>query len=631
MKMTGKILFFNENEGKGLIITSQKQKLEFGVIDWEDFDIMPSLGREVSFDVDEKKAINITSLESEAANETKKSEQESNEQEEPPSESAEPLKDEELPPDVVVFPDEDEKETQETPAEEDAEEPSQSDSESTEVEEVAKNAEENVSEDNSKEESQENTSTEKSSQETQNEEKSEEESNAQAQESKEEEELPPDVVVFPDEDEESEEEHFEAEDAINMIEEMAEEEPEPREESITLSLNLATAVGNYFDTIKKHIDRRQSYKKADGRLDYLVVRRFIWTTFNNLSEIDLHIITPKIKMLSDDLKIMGKVYDDYVRKTRHPQLAFAEVFLSCQAEYKKIREGAEKIIEKINLLKSNEKIIGGALRVKKEELDKNIKSEEFDAIKNEFKSLNGAYVDVVHMMAELDERYKHDLELLNSFEEEYRSDFYEIFEIESRKYKKDILDILNAQAYVVDAQLWNQAKSSKSVKAHFKKSAITGELNTKTYLKYYLDTLDESRATDETKKLFELYEYLVSKHKEFVMVMVGSAQDAMEYESEIKRVDKSLDVKSFIDEKAAIKWAMKNSVKVLVVEDVLQKTNAETFLSVYHNNILVRPKIILIGNKPKTNSSAYIISKLLLKNASPRVVSDSVKAILEAK
>lgn len=616
MKMTGKILFFNENEGKGILITSQKQKLEFGVQDWDDFDVMPSLGLEVSFDVEENRALNILSRESESKQSSEEALEENEVEEAAASDNNTSDEEGVLPPDVVVFPDEDE------PA---------SDVVVTENSNVAKDdIESEVLEQNSTGVEDENSDSIATDTQPDDKEKISVDNSQEANHSQKDEELPPDVVVFPDE-EEPQEEHFEADNVIAMIEEMAEEEPVPREESITLSLNLSTAVGNYFDIIKKHIDRRQSYKKVEGRLNYLVTRRFIWTTFNNLSEIDLHIVTPKIKMLSDDLKIMSKVYDDFSNKTRHPQLAFAEVFLSCQAEYTKIREGAEKVIEKLNMLKSNEKIIGGALRVKKEELDKRIKSKEFDALKDEFKSLNGAYVDVVHMMAELDERYKHDLELLKNFEEEYRADFYEIFEVESLKYKKDILEILNAQAYIVDAQLWNEAKNSKSVKAHFKKSAIVGELNTKTYLKYYLDTLDYSRATGDTKKLFELYEHLVAKQKDYIMVVVNSAQDAMEYESCIKNADKSFDVKSFIDEKAAIKWGMKNSVKVLVVEDMLQKTSVENFLNVYHNKILVRPKIILIGNKPKSNSSDYTISKLLLKNASPRVVSDSVKSMLGSK
>lgn len=585
MKLAGKILFFNENEGRGILITASKKKLNFFVQEWDDFDVMPSLGLEVFYDEEHGQATKIISkstYESEAmpSDESLACEDVYEALSEPhPSEQIveehcenqlqqlrEDVIQEVVPDDVVIFPEEKLEEEQALNSFDD---------------------DESVVD------------------------------------------LPEDVVVFPDEEEDEEAEE-EVEEASQIEEIVEEEEIAEREESITLSYSLSTAVANYFNNIKKHIQTRQAYKKVTGRLDYLIARRFIWTTYNNLSEIDLHIVTPKIKMLADDLKIMGRVYDDFNNKAKNPSLAFAEVFLACQAEYNKIREGAEKVQEKLNTLRTNEQMIHTKLRVKKEELDKNIKSDEFELLKHEFKSLNGAYVDVVHMMAELDERYKHDLELLHNFEEEYRSDFYKIFAEETRKYRASLIEILSAQAFIFDAQLWQQAKASKSVKAYFKRSAIVGELNTKTYLKYYLDSLDSTKAGDEAKKLFELYEYLIATHKEYIMVMASDAQDVMEYEGAIKRADKTYHVKSFIDEKAAIKWAINNTVKVLVLEEQLRNTNAGRFLEVYYNNVLVKPKIVLIGNKPKLSEN-LTINKLLMQNSSPKVVAESVKSVLDEK
>ncbi len=581
MKTYGKVLFFNQTDGKGILITSQKEKIEFNVHEWNDFDVMPSTGLLVVFEKKDGMACDIIAKISDVPQEIVASEKE------------------ELISNTPVI-----TETAATYSIPD-------------LSQIADDIDDGSASEQFIEENQESID-----------EVISDDSNQHVQE-------------YPESKDDSEpleptsatgqvEEHFEKRDDIEILENPVDEIP-PREESITVTLNLHMAVANYFKMIDQHINRRISYKKVEGRLNYLVIRRFLWTTFNNLSEIDLHIITPKIKTLSDDLKVMGGVYDDFSRKIRHPHLAYEEVFLSCQAEYLKIREATEKIIQKLNQLRTNEEIIGGILRVKKEELDKNIKSAEFNALKAEMKSLNGNYVDVVHMMAELDARYKHDLMLLHNFEKEYKEDFYDIFAVEAKKHKRDILEILDAQAYIVDAQLWQQAKVSKSVKAHFKKSSIDGELNTKTYLKYYLDTLDATKASEDTKKLFELYDYLVSIQKEYILVITSSFQEAMEYESAIKNVDKSYDVKSFVDEKEAIKWAMKNSVKVLILEDMLQKTNAETFLNIYHNNVLLKPKIVLVGSKPRTNSSAYTISKLLMKNAMPRVVADAVKSVLATK
>lgn len=63
---------------------------------------------------------------------------------------------------------------------------------------------------------------------------------------------------------------------------------------------------------------------------------------------------------------------------------------------------------------------------------------------------------------------------------------------------------MDAQAYLVDNQLWQEAKVSKSLKKYFKDSLINGELNTKTYLKYYLSTLDSDKANQTTKELYDI-------------------------------------------------------------------------------------------------------------------------------
>ena len=561
MNNNGKILFFNANDGKGIIITAKKEKISFSVEDWDDFEVMPSLGLEVCFKYENSLASEIVSLENYV-------------------EVDEIVTTQEVAPEVPV------KEPQEEHRE--PEKPEEVNSSNTSLEENSSDLDKH-------------------------------------------EVLNQETTDFEEVPEEDSKEHFETEKEISELSPNIDidEEIGERESSVTVTLNLSIAVKNYFDVIKNNIDRREAYRKVDGRLNYLLIRRFLWTTFNNLSEIDLHIITPKIKAQSDDLKAMAKIYDDFMTKIKHPPLAYEEVFLSCQAEYMKIKDGADKTIEKLNHLKGSEKHVGGVLKIKKDELEKEIQSEEFGVLKEELKSLNGAYVDIVHMMAELDERYKHDMELLKEFEKEYREDFYELFNKAAVVYKKNIVDILSAQAFMLDKKLWDKAKGSKALKAHFHKAGIDGEFNTKTYLKYYLDAQDATKLTGENKKLLELYQYLVSLHKDYIMIVASSAQDAMDYEVDIKRVDKSFEVKSFIDEISALKWAMKNSVKVLVLEDRLAKINVESFLKYYKKYILVIPKIIVLGESVKSDD--YSVSKLLSKGISPRVLAENVKELLPSK
>ena len=540
IKTTGKVLFFNSNEGSGIIITAEKTKHNFSVQFWDDFDVMPETGLEVAFDEVDG---NIENIVSKATYE------------------------EEIHENVVQ-----------------------------EDEVVEAKTELQINESLAIEKHLEIVST-------------------------------PDLN-YVDSTEEMSVAHFELEIEGSEAEVEAELQRE-RPSSITNTLTIGRAVSNYFDVIKQNIEIRENYKKVTGRLDYLVIRRFLWTTYNNLVDVDIRIITPKIKMLSNDLKEMAKVYDDYVIKTKNPPFAYQEVFLSAQEEYQKIKQGAGNVIEKINHLQVNAKKLGGVRSIRKKELQESIKTPQFKALEKELKSLNGAYVDVVHMMAELDERYKNDMALLEEFETEYREDFYEVFDIEAQRHRDDLVDILNAQAFFFDSQQWSAAKSSKLVQAHFKQANVSGELNTKTYLKYYLSTQDESKATGETRKLFELYKYLQSVQKDYTMVVTANPQEAMEYESEIHHMSGSYNVKSFVDEIKAIKWARKNSVSILVVEDELQKVRVAKFLSIYAKNIMSNPKVILIGNKP--GSSAISITKLLPRGSTAKAISQAVDSLLATK
>ncbi|WP_304543178.1 hypothetical protein [Sulfurimonas microaerophilic] len=598
MKKYGKVLFFNATEGSGIIITSQKEKLQFNVMEWDDFEIMPALGLEVVFDYIDETAKNI------AAKQDDDIEEEGTTQLE-----------------TATVPEETSQIETEPQPTKNISETSEETIQETAEDEVDETPEENIQE----------TSQDKLNDETpikpENDTLQVEEKHSTDNE---------DAVENDDQEQDVQEEnteepdpkHFEDDEDIELLNDL-EEEYGPREESVTLTLNIKIAVENYFNIINNHIINRHSYKKIKGKLNYLLIRRFLWTTYNNLSEIDIHIITPQIKMLSDDLKLTSRLYDDFIRKTRYPALAYQEVFLACQDEYMKITKGAHDMMEKLSRLRSSEEQIGTILKVKKQELSDNIQTEEFDLLQDELKSLNGAYVDIVHMMAEIDERYKHDMQLLQTFEQEYKEEFSDMFSVAAKQHHIDLLELLNVQAFLLDDQLWKQAKSSKAIKAHFQQSNIEGELNTKTYLKYYLDSLDDNKTSEDNQQLVKLYNYLVSLHKDQVMIVSSSAQDAMEYESELKKLGSAYEVKAFIDEKSALKWAMKHTIKVLIIEDELSRLNAEIFLKYYKKYILVSPKIILLGIKP--HNIDYPISKLLSKNVSPKVLLQQVKELFKSK
>ena len=389
-------------------------------------------------------------------------------------------------------------------------------------------------------------------------------------------------------------------------------------DSISISLNITKSVSNYFNIIKEHLKSSNHYTKINGRLDYVLSKRFLKTTYNNLIEIDLDITTKKIQTLNHDLKDMDAIYSDFNHKTEYPHHAYTDVFLSHQIEYISTKKDLDYIVDKLYRLRSSEKTMSSLIKNKK------LKA---GCLTDEIKRLNGTYADTVHMMAELDNRRKHNLNIVYTFEEKHKIQFKEIFQKQAIIHKKSILDILAAQAFAFDDELWIEAKKSTAIKKYFKNSSVNSDLNTETYLKYYLDSLDMDKMKEESKKLLELYDYLKSIHKEYILIIMSSSEDVIEHDMTLKRLQKNLNIKAFIDEKSAIVWAKKNTVKILIMEERLRSMSAKRFLDLYQKNVFVQPEIIFLGNKPQ--SITHKINIELSNNVSSKIISDKVKIILD--
>ena len=86
-------------------------------------------------------------------------------------------------------------------------------------------------------------------------------------------------------------------------------------------------------------------------------------------------------------------------------------------------------------------------------------------------------------------------------------------------------------------------------------------------------------------------------------------------------------IKPFISEIESLKWAMQNSVKIIIIEDRLCSTTAAQYLDYYHQHIFSKPKIILIGNEHQSNLNNYHIKKIVPANSSPKLINDIIMQI----
>jgi len=527
MQIDGKILFYNEKDGNGLVITKDHQKINFNISNWTDFDVMPVMGLNISFDLKDNTCINMLVISKNKTN-TDETKEINNQQ----------------------------------PDDESIKSPSKDENSSKLKAHSYKNSKLTESE----------------------------------------------------------------EEIVGLLND-SKDNVEFLNKKIELTGNISDTMEEYFKKLQAEIFKRNGYKKVDGRLNYLLSKRFLWTTCNNLIDIDFNIVTMRIKAIREDLMYMEEIYSDFSNKINYPSAAFEDIFLSYQKEYQLVHKANSKINDKLSSLKNQEQSVDAERKKHKLDIKKNTNKDNKSKMLNQLKVLNGTYVDVIHMIAELDFQHKENLKKLHDFEGIHKDNFYEKFIIKAKKHKSNILEILDAQAFLLDSSLWKEARVSISIKQYFKESMITGDLNTMTYLKYFLNSLDEGKTNKSSQELFDLYNYLEKMHKNYILLIQSSYQEIMDNEFELKKRVKSCAVKSFTNELSSLQWAMKNSVKVIVIENNLQSTNAQKYLDAYHNNILSKPKIIVIGNI-EIVSKEYKVDKILNSSVAPALLAKTINNLL---
>lgn len=403
-------------------------------------------------------------------------------------------------------------------------------------------------------------------------------------------------------------------------------------DNIKTTMNISESMNRYFVELDKELADKSEYTKVEESLDYSLAKRFLWTTYYNLTEIDHHINNPEVKKVVKDLKDSEEVYKVFEKRTKYPLFAFQKIFLDSQEEYKRVEKLNARISEQLSLLIMQENYTKVELDKKKKELYNTVKNREpilYSQLTREWKIINGTYSDIIHMIGELNERKNINLRLLHNFRHKFQDDFLKQFTTKAKIYKSRLREILDKQACKLDKELWLAARTSKDIRQNFEDSNITDDFSTQTYLKYYLGTLDVSKSNEATQGLLEFYEYLKMKNKEHIVLVVNDLQDAMEYELQLKiKLAKSYyNIKIFTNEFDSIKWAQKNSVRILVLQNRLSMIDCRQYLEIYHQHILLKPKIVILG--PEIKSNFYKVENFLSEGISPFYLANTVEKIAQ--
>jgi len=273
--------------------------------------------------------------------------------------------------------------------------------------------------------------------------------------------------------------------------------------------SVTQTLQSYFSHIEDVIGEPPEIINTKAQLDYFLSKRFLLTAYNNLRSLDPSLHEHReIKEKFTTIEGLEKAYKSLNEKVDIPELAFEMIFLRVQPAYIQYQKQKEKCLNGIPVLTKLINSLEPEIKRGEENL-KSISNKKVQTeLKEKLKKIRGRYVDAIHERACLSEELSEMVDVKAIYTEKYFREFERELSILQVKYKDMISRILNYKAYDLDVSIWKNASNSRLIQEFFRDAGIKGGYSTKTFLRYYLDTLDKEKLKDEQEELFKLLKHL---------------------------------------------------------------------------------------------------------------------------
>lgn len=376
--------------------------------------------------------------------------------------------------------------------------------------------------------------------------------------------------------------------------------------NIPLTLSLRACVDEYFKDISYHINEYEAYFEEYEELDYILMRRFLNTAYNNLSDMDSTFMDEELLGLRSDLNALDKIYTKLVRKDSIAAIAFENIFLDKQIVYKTNRKRMQSNSSEVFTLESSAKSLEQYIKDEEKIIENaTLTKDSIAQKKEELKRHKTYYVDTLHKLANLKVENSKLKESLENFEKKYKEEFIFLFEEESKKKYAFIKRQLNGYAYVFDQKLWEKAEKSNAILSFFKKAHIEDEFSSKTFLKYFIKSLDETKMSSELKKLQELLWYLESRAKIRILLVEESVKERDGLKHIIRSLDKEFSVESTDKPRSVYYRKDLKDLDLIFVDYAINNPEVLEFLDMLNTRV----------KQTKSNAIIYVMSKQFSKEA----------------
>ena len=131
---------------------------------------------------------------------------------------------------------------------------------------------------------------------------------------------------------------------------------------------------------------------------------------------------------------------------------------------------------------------------------------------------------------------------LNQFKQEFQEEFILEYMQEAKKYDYFLREQLNGYAYEFDKKMWEAAETSSAIRSFFKRANIDDDFSSKTFLKYFIKGLDETKFSKEHKRLYSLLEYLEGRAKVRILIINENSKESDYIKHLIRSFDKEYSV-----------------------------------------------------------------------------------------
>lgn len=294
---------------------------------------------------------------------------------------------------------------------------------------------------------------------------------------------------------------------------------------IPLEISIEESIQKYFTKMIVDLEEYAYDFEEYEQLDYIKMRRFLTTAYNNLLELDPKFINNDLMIFNEYLDEIYKIYRSFIQKIDLPNVSYETIFLPAQPQYvwrkRKLESNRGEIITQKGVVKN----IASQMESLKTELASDPRN---TSLETKYKRYNTIYVDALHRMASLRDENVILMREIKVFEDTYFGPFVSEFTRFARQRKEQIQRLLDGYAYYFDKKMWDLAENSKSIREFFRKANVQDEFSSKTYLKYYLKGLDELKMSELHRELKTLLSYLESLSLVSVAIIDEDKQNCYE-------------------------------------------------------------------------------------------------------